>query len=333
MGATQAAAGVLAPFIEARDGGPLLDLTARSLELFDTFIEQVATDSGLGIRYQRTGTLDVAFGDDALTALAATRDLLTARGVAAHLLDNAGVRSHEPHVSERAAGGLLIPTHGSVSAVDLTRALVAAARKHGAQLIEHGRARRIVGRANELTVETERGSLTGDAVIIAAGSWGGQIEIDGATVRLPVKPVRGQLLHLGWNGAPLGRVIWGERCYAVPWPDRAVFVGATVEDVGFDERTTVAGVQGLIDAVCELLPEARRASFASPRAGLRPGTPDSLPIIGPSRTLPGLTYATGHYRNGILLAPLTAQLVADSLLKNINDPMLALTSPSRFGAL
>lgn len=333
MGATQAAAGVLAPFIEARDGGPLLDLTAGSLELFDGFVQRVSADSGLSIRYQRSGTLDVALHEDSYAHLAATCDLLTVRGVTAHLLDGPGVRSYEPNVTGAAVGGLLIPTHGFVSASDLTRALVAAARTHGAQIIEHGRARRIVQKSGELVVETERGSLSGDAVVLAAGSWSGQVVIDGATQHAPVRPIRGQLLQLGWTGAPLGRVIWGERCYVVPWPDRTVLVGATVEDVGFDERTTVTGVQGLIESVCELLPDARRASFATPRVGLRPGTPDQLPLIGPSAVLPGLMYATGHYRNGVLLAPLTARLVADALLDGVRDPMLAFTEPSRFGSI
>jgi glycine oxidase len=331
MGATQAAAGVLAPFIEAREGGPLLELTARSLELFDAFVPRVVADSGVSVTYQRTGTVDVALHDDSYAQLAATRNILTARGVTAHLLDAPGVRSYEPNVTGAAVGGLLIPTHGFVSASDLTRALVGAARKHGAQIIEHGRARRIVQKSGELVVETERGSLSGDAVVLAAGSWSGQIQIDGAKSPVPVRPIRGQLLQLGWTGTPLGRVVWGERCYAVPWPGGTVFAGATVEDVGFDERTTVTGVQGLIEAVCELLPDARRASFATPRVGLRPGTPDQLPIIGASSMLPGLMYATGHYRNGVLLAPLTARLVADAMLHGVHDPMLTFTKPSRFG--
>lgn len=333
MGATQAAAGVLAPFTEAREGGPLLDLTIRGLELYDTFVDRLRADTGSEIRYLRTGTLDIALHDEALAGFRATSELLAARGVTAHLLDGAAVRSYETNATGAAIGGLLIPSHGHVSAADLTRALVVGARKHGAQLIEHGRATRIAKNGSELVVETERGSLSGDAVVMAAGSWSGQIEVEGSAVRLPVRPIRGQLLQLGWSGTPLGRVVWSERCYVVPWSDRTVFVGATVEDVGFDERATVSGVEGLLDAVCELLPDARRASFQSTRVGLRPGTPDQMPVIGASTVMPGLMYATGHYRNGILLAPLTAQLVADALLSNRHDPTLAQTTPSRFGAL
>jgi glycine oxidase len=117
-----------------------------------------------------------------------------------------------------------------------------------------------------------------------------------------VRPVRGQLLHLRWPTASIARIVWGARCYAVPWPDGTVLVGATTEDVGFDERATVSGVRDLLDAAAELLPRAWQADFSGVRAGLRPASPDELPLIGPSARVPGLVYATGHYRNGVLLA-------------------------------
>ena len=150
---------------------------------------------------------------------------------------------------------------------------------------------------------------------------------------VPVRPVRGQLLHLGWSGTPIARITWGEGCYLVPWRDGTLLVGATVEDAGFDERTTVAGVRQLLDAVCSLLPNASTANFLSARAGLRPGSPDALPIVGWSGVVPGLMYATGHFRNGVLLAPLTAQLVADAMVNGTDDPDLQLTAPSRFGKI
>jgi glycine oxidase len=332
MGATQASAGILAPFIESRDPGPLLELTARSLELFDTFVDRVGSVSGVAIPYKRTGTLDVASSEESFGRLAALAAALSARGVATELLDRRSVREREPHLADDVAGGLLIPCHGYVSATDLTKALVAAARRHGAQVVERGRVRRIVRADGDLKIETDRGSLTANAVVIAAGSWSSQIAIDGA-ISLPVRPVRGQLLRLGWTGSPLSRVIWGERCYLVPWDDGTLLVGATVEEAGFDERTTVAGVRDLIEAAAELVPSAWTASFQSARAGLRPASPDELPILGRSSVLPNVMYATGHFRNGILLAPLTAKLIADALLEQADDPLLKLTRPDRFGRL
>ena len=145
--------------------------------------------------------------------------------------------------------------------------------------------------------------------------------------------MRGQLLSLAWTGTPLRRVTWSRRCYLVPWDDGTLLVGATVEEAGFDERTTVGGVRGLLDAACAIVPHAWAAGFRGARAGLRPATTDGLPVIGPSQAVPNLMYATGHYRNGVLLAPLTALIVADAMLDNRMDPMLEVVRPSRFGDL
>ena len=333
MGATQASAGVLAPYIEAGEGSPLLDLTVRSLGLFDEFIARLSSDSGMTVPYRRTGTLDIATSADELRALQATADVLARRDVPALMLDAAAVRSEEPHVTDAAIGGLLIETHGFVAATDLTRALAAAARRQGAQLIEPSAVRRIARRDGDVVVETDRGSLVGNAVVLAAGSWSSDVAIEGVTDRVPVRPVRGQLLSLGWVGTPLRRVTWSSRCYLVPWDDGTLLVGATVEEAGFDERTTVEGVRGLLDAVCATVPHAITCGFRGARVGFRPATKDDLPVIGASSALPNLMYATGHYRNGVLLAPLTAQLVADAMLDNRIDPMLASVSPSRFGKL
>jgi glycine/D-amino acid oxidase-like deaminating enzyme len=143
--------------------------------------------------------------------------------------------------------------------------------------------------------------------------------------------VRGQLVEVKWPWPPLNRILWGPRCYIVPWQNGTGLIGATVEDVGYDERNTVAGVWDLIEAASNLLPAAWRASFVEARAGLRPDTPDQLPVIGASHRLPGLVYATGHYRNGVLLAPITASLVADLIVDRKADPMLDPLSPGRFG--
>jgi glycine oxidase len=333
MGATQASAGILAPYIEAHEGHPLLTLTTRSLDLFDSFIGSVRAAGSAVPLYRRTGTLEIATDAETMRRLESTAEALQRHGVEARLLDAAGARAEEPHLSEAVVGGLLVPTHGFVGAGDLTRALIAAARRHGAQLIEHGRVRRIIGSEGDLRVETARGSLAGNGVVIAAGSWSGQIAVEGIEVRLPVRPVRGQLLHLGWTGPTISRVVWSDRCYLVPWGDGTLLVGATVEEAGFDERTTTAAVRDLIDAAAEIVPHAWTAAFVSAKAGLRPATPDEVPVIGASTILPNVMYATGHFRNGVLLAPLTAKLVAEAMLENRIDPLMKLTAPERFGAL
>ncbi len=172
--------------------------------------------------------------------------------------------------------------------------------------------------------------LTADAVVVAAGTWSGRVRVVGATA-MPVKPMRGQLLQLTWTDSPLPlRPVWGTRSYTVPWAPDALLVGATLEDAGFDERTTVTGVQDLLAGVSEMLPGALHASLSEVRVGLRPATADGLPIIGPLAHAPRVCVATGHYRNGVLLAPLTGEIVANYLLDAAADPAFGLTTPNRF---
>ena len=164
-------------------------------------------------------------------------------------------------------------------------------------------------------------------VVMAAGAWGNAI--DGVRTP-PLRPVRGQLLHLGWQGPPLSTIIWGPECYIVPRADGTLLVGATVEEAGFDERTTAAGVRDLLDAACELLPEGRGATFLEARAGLRPATPDELPVLGADRDAPAIVHASGHYRNGVLLAPITAKVIADLIVEGKRDACLDAFAPNRF---
>jgi len=333
MGATHASAGMLNPYIEAGDERPLLDLGARSLSLYDNFVRGVSAVSGHDVLYRRSGTLDVALHAPSMPRLVELADRLRARAVHADVLDSDAVRREEPHLNAAVAGGLLIAAQGFVSAAQLTRALAAAARALGVRFLDGLRVHRLSGSGASICLETSRGPLYAGQVVVAAGSWAGQIGIDGAAVTVPVRPIRGQLVQLNWPGPPLRRVIWAEPCYVVPWDDGTVLVGATVEDAGFDERTTVSGIRGLLDAVSELLPQAAAAGFSGARAGLRPATPDELPIIGRSSVLPNVVLAVGHYRNGVLLAPLTAQLVASVLFDAGDDPLLELTRPQRFGHL
>lgn len=331
-GATQASGGMLAPYTEAAEGGPLLTLGARSRGLFRSLVDDVHADSGIEVNYRESGSLHVAHVDATLEHFDLMCTTLAALGVPATRLSAADVRAHEPHLAGDVRGGLLLPSQAVVSAPELTRALIAAAQRRGATLLEPSRVLSICSRSNGIVVDTDRGRIGAEAVVLAAGAWSKSIKVEGADP-LPLTPIRGQLLHLGWNGTPVSRITWDERCYAVPWQDGTLLVGATLEDVGFDERTTVAGVKGLLEAVCDLLPHAATAHLASARSGLRPATPDQLPVVGWSSAVPRLMYATGHYRNGVLLAPLTAQIVADAVIDGRRDPAFDLTDPSRFGRL
>jgi glycine oxidase len=334
MGATQASAGMLAPYTEAKDRNTLfLDLAVRSLELYDEFVARAARDAGTPVGYNRGGTIEIASTAERMAELRDIARRLTNRGVGLDVLDAPAARAQEPQLGHAVAGALLIGAHGYVNALELAQALCAAARCLGVTFVDGGRVRRIRRRGGELHVEADTRTHTAHTVVVCGGSWSGQIEIEGAA-RLPVRPVRGQLLHLDWKSRrALRRVTWGEHCYLVPWDDGTLLVGATMEEVGFDERTTTAGVQDLLNAACALVPDVRAAGFLGARAGLRPGTPDAMPIVGWSRVAPNVMYATGHFRNGVLLAPLTAQLVADALLGGRVDPALEAIGPQRFGEL
>jgi glycine oxidase len=329
LGATQASAGMLVPYVEGFDRS-ILPLAAKSLDMYDSFIERLTRDSGIGVTYQRTGSLQITTGDEPLDELRGIAAAARSAGIECELLDEHGVRQAEPQLTPDAVAGLLIPKHGFAGATDLSGALSAAAIKHGARVLVPARAQRVRARADAIEVQLQSGVVRATHVVIAAGSWSGQIAIEGIPP-LPVKPIRGQLLQLAAVGVNLKRITWGSRCYLVPAGGGAILVGATVEDAGFDERTTAAGVRDLLDAACDLVPQLWQAAFVGARVGLRPATTDDMPIIGLSSKISGLVYATGHYRNGVLLAPFTAKAVADLILDHHEDPLLARTSPQRFG--
>lgn len=285
-GATQASAGILAPHVEAHEGGPLLDLGVRSLELYDDWIAAVRRESGLEVEYRRIGTLETGGG--------------------------------------RAARA--VPEHGYVSAPQLTAALARAAENRGTAF-HRARVGRVERAGAALRIVTATGPVLADRIVLAAGAWTSAI---GGIPTPPLRPIRGQLLRLEWTGAPLTTIVWGPNCYVVPRLDGSILVGATVEDVGFEERTTPAGIQELLNAVHELLPVTKTSRLIEARVGLRPATPDELPVIGPDPREPGVIHASGHYRNGVLLAPITAMLVGDLIVDGREDPALRDFRADRF---
>ena len=354
-GATQASAGVLAPFVEASDDEAMLGLCSRSLDLFDEFVADAAGRSRRTIEYRRCGTIQIALDDADSSALDHELRKLGTMDVTAEWLDSATLREAEPAVTPGALGGLLIHRHAYVRVPHLVSALVNSARFAGASFESPIEAAEIRSTADAVEVRAGTHTYSADRVVIATGSWSSRLRVTGGS--LPrVHPVRGQLLELGWPDAALpARIVWSPStlryrqgrpeqsrgatrsgrapgCYTVPWSDQTLLVGATVEDAGFDESTTVEGVRGLMTAVEALFPSARHAALRSVRVGLRPATSDGRPIIGPLTSAPNVILATGHYRNGILLAPITAAIVSRLVLDAEQDPALAVTSPSRFDA-
>lgn len=330
QGASQASAGVLSPYIEARPGSTLLSIGSRSLGMWDDFAARLRSRApGITFEYSRSGTLEVALTDDDLARLAHSAEWLRSAGVAHEWMDAAAARTFAPAISPSATAGLFIAEHGFVNVTALVRALTVAARLSGAVCVTPVEVLHVEQKRDIVIVRVGGETNEFDHVVLAAGSWTRRVRVAGLPV-FPVRPIRGQLLHLKWPASTHPtQSIWGGRCYTVPWTNGSLLVGATVEDVGFDERSTVAGVRELMDAVVELLPDAASASLDAVRVGLRPATADHLPLLGPLKNHPRIVIAAGHYRNGILLAPLTADIVSRLLLDNDRDPVLDQLDPGR----
>ncbi|HZI80962.1 MAG TPA: glycine oxidase ThiO [Vicinamibacterales bacterium] len=336
QGATRASAGILAPYIEGHVPS-LLKLGVRSLALYDDFVQRLIADGGVDVEYARCGTLQVAAADAETIRLSAlARELAQAR-VVHRLFDRNEVREVEPDLSPNVHSALLIPSHGYVVADALMRALVAAALRHGV-VFETATVTQVGAAAGGACVHTSSGRIESDAAVMAAGSWSALIPVragleaaGGRNPKPAVQPVRGQLVRLEVEGPLARHVLWGPGCYVVPLRDGSVLVGATVENVGFDERPTAGGVRALLNAATSWFPALEGAVFAGTRVGLRPGTGDELPIVGRSASMPAVVYATGHFRNGVLLAPLTASLVADLVLDGHEGPGMEMMRPARVG--
>ncbi|HEX8031677.1 MAG TPA: glycine oxidase ThiO [Vicinamibacterales bacterium] len=332
QGATRASAGILAPYIEGHGSTLLRELGKRSLDHYDAFVERLRGDSSSDFTYRRNGTFELAFSQADVDRLTGLATVLSKEGIAAQWIEPGGFDEYEPSASPSALGALLIPTHGFVAVTAMTLAAVSAAERLGARFTFGTGAIQVHslpgGRAG---VHTSSSEWEADRVVLAAGSWSSSITIEGAAAP-PVKPIRGQLIQLQTRPGRIDRVIWGPDGYLVPWPDGSVLVGSTVEDVGFDEGHTDEAVTKLLETAATLVPALATAAMSSVRTGLRPKGPDDVPMLGRSKVVPGLIYATAHYRNGVLFTPLTVQLVNDLVFDRADDPALRDLDPARFGS-
>ncbi len=316
-GATRVAAGMLAPVGELAFGEPeLLKLTLAAAELYPDFVAELERESGLDTGYVRNGALHVALDRDEAAELRRVHELQRSLGLGAEWLPPRRCRDLEPGLTPSFSGGVHAPDEGAVDPRALTAALLGALAAAGADL-------RTGTEVTAALREGERvaGVRTGDgaelraaATVLAAGAWSGQAEWLPPEGRPPVRPVKGQILELRSRdgAAPCERIVVSERVYLVPRPDGRLIAGATVEEQGFDTAVTAGGVHELLRESYRLLPEVAEMELVEAAAGLRPGTPDNLPLVGPA-PLDGLLWASGHYRNGILLAPLSANALAEQI--------------------
>ena len=317
-GASGVAAGMLAPVTEADFGEEtLLALNLAGLERWPAFAEELAAQSGDDIGYRRSGALVVAADRDDVEELRRLERLQRSLGLEARWLAGRECRRLEPGLSPRVTGGIEASAEAHVDPAATVAALRAAHLAAGGELREEAAVERLEaepgGNRVRGVVLADGTSIGAEQVVVAAGAWSASLagRGDGAHAA-PVRPVKGQILTLRGHPdrAPLaGRLVRTPRCYVVPRADGRVVVGATTEERGFDRRVTAEGVFRLLEAAREVLPDVDELELLEARAGLRPGTPDNGPIIGRGE-VDGLVWATGHGRNGVLLAPITGEAVA-----------------------
>jgi glycine oxidase len=326
---SSAAAGILAPQIEAETAHPLLSLCLASRDLYPDFAREVRSESGIDPDLMERGTLVLARDPESIAALDRRHAFQRSVGLEVERLAGDDLRRLEPDLAPVFEAGLFLPRDYWIDNVRLLRALRLSAERAGASLVTGVRATGlVVERGKTRGVETEQGTHPAGAVVIAAGAWSGEIGARDLPP-LPMHPVRGQIVSLSPRDSAPRRVLFAESSYLVPRNDGQVLVGSTMETVGFDKRVTAEAIAALIDFALSLIPALRRADFHSAWAGLRPATDDGLPAIG-AGPVPGLLYACGHLRNGILLAPLTARIVVRLLRGEGPGLDLSPFDPTRF---
>jgi glycine oxidase len=334
-GASGVAAGMLAPVTEASFGEEaLLALNLEARAQWPAFAAELEELTALPTGYRDSGALVVAADRDDAEELRRLHAFQGELGLDAEWLGPREARRREPGLAPRIAGAIYAPQDGQVDPAAVVRALAMALESAGGELrngVEVTGLQSTAGRVSGVAVAGGE-TLASSAVLIAAGAWSaeGQLAIESSAP--PVRPVKGQLLELRvrrGHRPPASHVIRTPRCYLVTRRDGSVVLGATQEEQGFDTAVTADGVYRLLEAAWEVLPDVGELELVRARAGLRPGTPDNSPAVGPG-DVEGLVWATGHHRNGVMLAPLTGRAVAQLLTDGELPSVFASCSPERF---
>lgn len=331
-GASSAAAGMLAPVTEAEFGEEeLLRLNLAGAAAWPAFAAELAERSGLGTGYRECGALVVAADRDDLGEIRRLHAFQRSLGLDAEWLGGRDCRRIEPGLSPRVGGGVLAP-HDHQADPRATLAALRAAIEHEGGCVLEGV--EVTG-VDEHGLATADGPIAAEQVVIAAGAWSASLAPDAP----PVRPVKGQIVRLREAAAPgaaapfraplASRIVRTPRCYVVPREDGEIVIGATVEERGFDSAVTAGGVHRLLEAAWEALPDVEERELVETSASFRPGTPDNAPVVG--RTDPdGPIWATGHHRNGILLAPITATAIEQIVTGSDPSPEWGSFAAGRF---
>jgi glycine oxidase len=318
---------------ENADGIPLVPLARASLALYPEFVTAIEGDSGRAVGLRRTGAMEIFFSSDAARELSTFVALHHGLGLAAEALPLDEAREMEPALSRYAQAAALLPEECALDSRALTDAVLAAAIARGAEVRAGAEVESLVisgARVEGVAAGGQR--IRAAQVVLAAGAFSSRLEA--ARRYAPTRPVRGQMVALRSSAPPIERVLRSSRGYVVPRDDarpQRLVAGSTMENAGYEKRVTPEGVARVLEAAQEIVPDLDCAEIVETWCGLRPDTPDHLPIIGPT-DIDGLTIATGHFRNGILLAPITARLIADWITERRATFDWEIFSPLRFAS-
>ncbi|MBF0453553.1 MAG: glycine oxidase ThiO [Magnetococcales bacterium] len=309
-----AAAGILGAQSEVSETGPFFELCLASRNRFRAYAEELQSLTGISIDYEDSGVLEVAL-DPAEGRMAIGRaEWMLARGLRVDVLDRDDAKKLEPALTDHMVGANYYPDDHQIDPIRLSRALAAGVARLGG-VFQSGT--RVVGVAVEsgevVGVETESGRIACDRVVVAGGAWSSHL-LGLEKVRTRIKPMSGQIVQVESRPPLFRHVVYGFKGYIVPRADGRVLMGSTLEDRGFDKAVTVAGINRVTGMAVEMVPGLGAARLTDCWAGLRPAPEDGNPLLGAAKEVKGLYFATGHYRNGILLTPITADVIVDLMM-------------------
>lgn len=327
-GASSSAGGMLLPQEESNGPGDMLNLMLQSRALYPAFSEELRSESGIDIEFKSKGALKLLLDEEDERLADKCLEWHRREGLPLERLASAEVLEIEPNLSPELGGGLFFPNEGQVGNRKLVVALVAAAQVAG---VEFHNGEEMLGiRADEKGVEIETGADTysGATAVLCGGAWSKEIG-DRLGFGLPVFPYKGQMVQLQVPASMFERPILHGGAYIISKPVGRVICGGTMEKVGFDKRVTGEAIHSILENTLRIAPSLSNAEVADTWACFRPATPDGLPILGRIPGSPNIIAATGHFRNGILLTPVTAELIAGLVLKG-EEKGLAPFAPGRF---
>jgi glycine oxidase len=329
--ASWAAGGILAPQVEVDHQDEFFQLACASRDLYPQFAGSLKEETGVDVELDTTGTLCLGFTRPDEEELRRRHQWQTGQGLQVEWLTGDEARRLEPCVAANVRCALRFPRDVQVENRRLVEALVRANEELGVQLVINT-AVTALGIKDERVcgVETSAGFVAAPIVVVAAGAWSSLIDSP-SLPSIQIEPVRGQMLCFSADPNIGRHVIYSPRGYLVPRRDGRVLAGSTVEQVGFDKRVTDDGVSTIKSMALEIAPAIAGLPIIDSWAGFRPRAPDDLPVLGPCAEIGGLLYATGHYRNGILLAPITGLVIADAIVDGLMPESLKTFSPNRFG--